>query len=290
MSGRELAVGRFELVYDPSVGEAKPWYINDHTIIRGDDGQWHLFGITHEEPADATDEKSFAHATANDLQGPWRKQSPVLTADPDYGETHLWAPHVLAHQHLYYMFYAGGGQDAQRAGINLAVSPDLWHWTRHPGGTLFRDGFEARDPMVLRAGDRWVMYYCATDEPAGGHHVVCWRTSNDLVNWSDREIAFTSRRTGTGAGDTESPFVVHHAGRYYLFIGPCGAYGPGDDGYVCTAVYRSETPWHFPESALVAKFPSHAAEVVEDGEDWWVTHAGWGQGGVHLAPLHWLPA
>jgi beta-fructofuranosidase len=31
--------------------------------------------------------------------------------------------------------------------------------------------------MVKRVGEQWVMYYTATDDPAGGHHVVAYRTS-----------------------------------------------------------------------------------------------------------------
>ena len=45
-----LEVGDFELVYDPSVGEDEPWYINDHTFFRDHTGTWHLIGITHAEP------------------------------------------------------------------------------------------------------------------------------------------------------------------------------------------------------------------------------------------------
>src|SRR5579859_6885960 len=64
-------VGRFHKIYDPSKGEKQKWYINDHTFIRAADGQWHLFGITHPEPANPLEEKFFAHATAPDLAGPW---------------------------------------------------------------------------------------------------------------------------------------------------------------------------------------------------------------------------
>src|SRR5581483_8425512 len=171
-----VASGPFTRIYDPSVGEPAPWYINDHSIIRGADGTWHLFGITHAEPADPNDEINFAHATAPSLHGPWTKQPFALTVDPAYGETHLWAPYVMRAYGRYYMFYAGGGPDPTSTEINVATSPDLYHWTRWPGGPLFRDGFEARDPMVLRVGHVWVLYYCATDDPAGGQHVVAYRT------------------------------------------------------------------------------------------------------------------
>ncbi len=43
--------GPFVKVYDPGVGEKDPWYINDHCFIHSQDGMWHLFGITRQEPA-----------------------------------------------------------------------------------------------------------------------------------------------------------------------------------------------------------------------------------------------
>lgn len=42
--------GNFARIYDPSVGEEKQWYINDHCFIRGKDGTWHMFDIAHAEP------------------------------------------------------------------------------------------------------------------------------------------------------------------------------------------------------------------------------------------------
>src|SRR5262245_14527600 len=42
-----FSVGEFKRIYDPSVGEAGPWYINDHTIVCDRRGTWHLIGITH---------------------------------------------------------------------------------------------------------------------------------------------------------------------------------------------------------------------------------------------------
>lgn len=283
-----VAAGTFRRIYDPSVGESSQWYINDHTIIRGPDGTWHLFGITHPEPADPNNETNFAHATAPTLHGPWTKQPYALSVDPSYGETHLWAPYVLHANGRYYMFYAGGGTDPTRSEINVATSPDLWHWTRWPGGPLFHDGFEARDPMVVRVGHEWVLYYCATDEPTGGHHVVAYRTSTDLIHWSARAIAYTSPDTGTGGGNTESPFVQQHGTTYYLFIGPCGAYAGGTNSYTCTDVFASRDPFHFGAGDQVGRIAAHAAEVVQDDDgSWWITHSGWGQGGVYLAPLYW---
>lgn len=275
----KVSAGAFTRIYDPSDGARRPWYINDHTIIRDGAGRWHLFGITHPEPADPFDETIFAHATARSLHGPWMKRDPALFVDSDYGETHLWAPHVVSAHGVYWMFYAGGGCDRTAAAINLATSTDLFHWTRHPDGPLFCDGYDARDPMVLRIGNHWIMYYCATSTPIGGHHVVAYRTSVDLVHWGDRHIAYTDPTVGTEAGNTESPFVLRHNDIWYLFIGP-------RPDYVGTEVFRSDNPFQFRSRDRVGHVAAHAAEVVDDDGDLWVTAAGWAQGGVFLAPLH----
>lgn len=272
------AGGRFR-IYDPSEGESEAWYVNDHTFVQGPDGTWHMFGITHEEPADPLDETFFAHATADRIdQAQWTKQEPVIHADVGSGETHVWAPYVLEHDGTYYMYYAGGTSDHENYRMQLATSTDLYHWDRHPGNPLFTDGFDARDPMVRRVGDRWVMYYTANTDPDGGHHLVAYRTSTDLVHWSDREVALEHPRTGTFGGPTESPFVVQRGDDYYLFT-CCTSY------YTDTRVFHSKDPLHFDVDDEVGRIEEHASEVVNVDGRWYVSGAGWGQGGVYLRPL-----
>ena len=87
--------------------------------------------------------------------------------------------------------------------------------------------------------------------------------------------------TGTDGGPTESPFVVAHNGKYYLFV--CT-----NHDYNETAVYESDTPFHWDAVNLVGKFPAHAAEVIATPEEkWYVSRAGWGEGGVYLAEFTW---
>lgn len=181
------------------------------------------------------------------------------------------------------MFYCGGGEDPAASEINLATSTDLFTWTRRPEGTLFKDGVSARDPFVTKIGEDWVMYYCGNSEPEGGNHVVLYRTSKDLQNWSERKIAYTDPLVGTGGGTTESPFVVQRQGRWFLFIGP----RPSQEYYVGTDVFVSDDPFHFEINNRVGHINSHALEVVSDDGVDYVTHCGWGQGGVYLAPLAW---
>ena len=99
------------------------------------------------------------------------------------------------------------------------------------------------------------------------------------MHWGPRAIAYTDPSTGTEAGPTESPFVVWHNGSWLLFIGP-------RPHYVGTDVFVGDDPWHFEPDDTGGHVRAHAAEVVADKGELWVTHAGWAQGGVHLARLH----
>lgn len=282
--GEEIVTaGKMQRVYDPSIGEAEQWYINDHCFVLGNDGFWHLFGITHAEPANPLDEKNFAHAVAEHLtQKPWTKQPFALTAQSErWNEAHLWAPHVIRHDGTYYMFYCAGDRDHTKYKIHLATSRDLRGWTRHPKNPMVVDGFDARDPFLLRVGDQWVMYYTATTESKGGNHIVAYRMSDDLVTWGERKVAFRDSSKGTYGGPTESPFVVRRGKFHYLFMGPRG-------GYRGTDVFRSDSPFHWSPEDRVGHIDSHAAEVIRDVDGtWYVSHCGWGQGGVYLAALQW---
>lgn len=268
-------------VFNPSQGERESWYINDHCFVQDDSGTWHLFGITGKEPANPANEKFFLHAIAKDLCGPWVKQKPVMHVDPDEGETVVWAPYVLKHDGRYWMFYCGGGESHMKYRINLATSSDLLSWTRSPANPMVLDGYDARDPMVLRVGSQWILYYCATESPSGGNHVVIAATSSDLVHWTGREIVFRSPYTGTFGGPTESPYVVAKGNKYYLFL--CT-----NNPYNNTEVYVSDSPFHWNSEDVVLRFDAHAAEVVNVGRGkWFLSAAGWGQGGLYLAELMW---
>ncbi|HVV35459.1 MAG TPA: family 43 glycosylhydrolase [Acidimicrobiales bacterium] len=288
-----MVAGEWTHIYDPSVGETEQWYVNDHTVFRDRSGTWHLIGITHAEPFKPFEEVDLCHASAPSLLGPWTKHPPVLTADPALGEKHLWAPHVIDHEGRYWMFVCGGSTEGPATyRIQLATSEDGLTWTRHAANPLVVDGYEARDPMVLHVDDRWVMYYTATSEPGGGHHVVIAAESDDLLQWRGRHVVYRDELVGTGGGPTESPFVVARDGMYYLFMGPAdfaSAMARRVDwatAYSSTIVLASDDPLHFDRADCVGEIAAHASEVVVDENgSAWITHCGWGQGGVYVAPL-----
>ena len=276
--------GEFRKLYDPSyldkyTSEQKKWYINDHCIIKKE-GVYHLFGITHEEPANPLEEKSFAHATGISLsEGMFVKQPDAFGYDKDAYESHLWAPHVVLHEGLYYMFYCAGsafGNNKYR--IHLATSRDLFKWERHPENPMIIDGYDARDPMILKIGDKWIMYYTCNISPEGGNHCVACVESCDLVHWGNKRNVFVDEASGTFGGPCESPFVVKYEDKYYLFIGPRKEYADTD-------IFESDNPYDFSEKKCVGNIKAHACEVIFDNDKYYITHCGWGQGGVYIAPL-----
>lgn len=274
-----LVPGEKRRLLDASPRPEEPWYINDHTLTRAADGTWHAFGIWHPEPADPLHEDLFLHATAADLEGaPWTVHDSVLPARPDLGETHVWAPHVIEHEGRYWMFYAGGTADHTSYRMTLATSEDLFSWTRHEP-PLFTDGFDARDPMVIHDGVRWLLYYTRTSAPDGGFHEVAVRTSEDLLTWSEPVVAYRSTQSGTVGGPTESPFVIRAGEGWVLFV--CES-----TQYDRTLAYYSTDPLHFEDSgSLDVDLDEHCAEIVADGPRTWTTGGGWGRGGLTIRPL-----
>lgn len=280
-----LIPGTKHRLLDASPSAEEPWYINDHTLIRAADGRWHVFGIWHPEPAAPLDETMFLHASAGDLKGAeWTVHDPVLHARTELGETHVWAPHVIHHDGRYWMFYAGGTEDHTAYRMILATSEDVFTWIPHEQ-ILFEDGFDARDPMVLHDGERWLMYYTCNSAPEGGFHQVGVRTSEDLLSWSEPAVAYRSTVSGTYGGPTESPFVVPTDGGWILFV--CES-----TQYDRTLAYFSTDPLRFEDSAQIdVELDEHCAEIVADPGDGrtWITGGGWGRGGLSIRELQILP-
>ncbi len=275
-------------IFDPGQGEFTPWYINDHCIVKGPDGRYHLFGITHEKrfipPPWA--EHDFAHASSEELfREGWNKHERVLRIDKALGETHVWAPHAIEKDGLYYMFYAAGGGHWDSM-INLAVSKDLFEWERHPENPMFLDFFDARDPMVYKHGDEYVMYYTKTYSRDDYKATVAVRRSKDLVRWSGPEFALvlTKDPPAINSGHTESPYYFQYNGVHYLCI--CNPYYH----YKLSRVFVSDNPFLFDEENEITALIAHCPEILGFEGNWAVSHAGWFYNGAYLAHVKWIKA
>jgi hypothetical protein len=207
----------------------------------------------------------------------------ALAAAPD--EPWIWAPHLARDDDgSLVMIYHAGALDPDRAAFRLARSRDGVTWARE-GGTLFEDICVARDPMLLRLGSTWVVYYTRCASLRSHESGVAYRLSPDLARWSPPAMALTLHEARFDSGYTESPFVFHRRGWFYLTV---TSYPVAWDA---TYVYRSRSPFDFPD-VPVARLAAHAAEWVAEGDDFedgrlFFTHAGCGGGlgGVWMSEL-----
>ncbi|WP_437693010.1 DUF2961 domain-containing protein [Sorangium sp. So ce176] len=274
-----------------------PFYVNDHSILQLPDGRWILTGIFRREPYRSDLEREFVLATA---PGPGPERW-IEAASPSFSmaserfaaraladERWIWAPHVARDRDgsLVMVFHVGT-HDPDRSGFRMARSRDGIHWARE-GGTLFEDICVARDPMLVRLGDLWVIYYTRCASRASPRSGVAYRTSPDLARWSPPAMALTlgPETAMPNSGHTESPFVFERKGWFYLTF---TSY-PVD--YDATFVHRSRSPFAFPPRPI-ARLRAHAAEWVAEGGDFdkgrlFFTHAGAGKGGVFLQELFGL--
>lgn len=289
----ELAQGEPVRIFDTRSFGGVEYAVNDHALVRDAGGRWHLFGIFAEMARWSEDIEVFVHGVA---RGPadaplasvvfdFADPPIALRRDPSIGETHLWAPHVVRDGGRHLMFYQGGGPDDHRAGMRVAESRDLHTWRRVGTAPLFEDFCVARDPMVLFTHGRWVMYYTRCDHPVSGKSGVAYRTSRDLLRWSEPAMALVVADSVPmfNSGYTESPFVFERDGHHYLSV---TSYPIAWDA---TLLYRSRSPFAF-EGPPVARLRAHAAEWLVDPctGALHMTHAGPGQGGVWRIPVSGL--
>jgi beta-fructofuranosidase len=219
--------------------------IADHAWIRDHSGLYHLF--FHSESLYHPNQ--IEHYTTRDFQS-LDYVGVALAANPSgWDSDHMWAPHVVEHDGVYYMFYTGVAGDGPGAvqRIGLATSNDLVGWTRFPANrcpgttgdgciyecdepwTTWGDAggaydHQCRDPFVMWDPDaeRWLMFATAKSDNRFG--VVTVASASDLSRWSGAGFIDATRRLadGTGAqttgGQAENPFVVTSDNTHYLLF------------------------------------------------------------------------
>lgn len=280
--------GDWQLLYKP---EKTGCYVNDHSLIRGLDGNWHLFGITKPTPEIAADqERYFTYGRGSRLISPGGFEEICIVCD---NGVRAWAPSVVTDGKRYYMHY---GPSPMR----MATADELTHWMEHTP-VFDETPLDSchRDSMLLRLNDgSWLMYATGIKDRYG---VISVFRSDDLVNWVFIRYAL---RTSGGApynppwGATESPFVVHLNGWFFLFITYTDC---APENYHNTLVFRSKDPTDFGEytgnnhdEVVIASLHAHAPEIVCDEGKWYITTCGWRnrgipiEGAVAIAALEWI--
>ncbi|MET0286505.1 MAG: family 43 glycosylhydrolase [Polyangiales bacterium] len=262
-------------------------YVNEPTLIRADDGTWHVFSNGAEGKGNPWVELQLLHATAPALRGPWTDQPDILsTRDADAIEGALHAPYVMRHGAGYKIFYFDSTMEEGK-GLRSASSSDLYTWKRDPGS--YPGG---RDPMILAHRGTNYLYTTSTElEADESHDIVHLQSAPDLMGWTTLAPALRNPEPCPGScwGWLESPFVFARAGGFYLFT----TFTSSDfETYERTWVLFSEDPTHF-EAEPITTLLAHGGEVHEEDGTLYLTHGGWPeklasrQPGLYVTRLAW---
>jgi beta-xylosidase len=262
----------------------------DFAIWQAADGTWQLWSCIRatKEPGKTRLFHRWEGANLTDTN--WAPRGIAMQADPALNETQggLQAPYVLHHDGKYWMFYGDW------ANICLATSTDGKAFTRHLNASgkpqlnfagqidLVRN---TRDPMVLRVGDKWNLYYTAHPANKGSDYA---RTSTDLLNWSEERIVAGGGSAGDGHNSAECPFVVElQAGHFYLFR--TQRYGKNAE----TRVYHSRDAMDFginrDAGHYLTTLPVAAPEIFRHEGRWYMAALLPSLKGIQISRLEWVP-
>jgi beta-xylosidase len=249
------------------------------------------------------DGESFSAWHSSDLVT-WQQEKPLLRIgdiawiEDGAPQHYLWAPHMIAANGRYYLYYAVGPQDPTPSRIGVALCDGADGPCVDSGKPLLTGdkGFEAIDPMVFedpKSGTRFLY--------AGGSNGATLRIyilSPDCVTIA-QEV-----KIDQPPGFTEAPWMHTRNGLYYL------SYSSGhwnNASYsVRYAISSSPTgPWKFAGTILRSKGslkgPGHHAFFEDPGDhQWYVVYGRWddkldkgpyrGQRTVAIDKLHYSPA
>jgi predicted GH43/DUF377 family glycosyl hydrolase len=146
-------------------------------------------------------------------------------------------------------------------------------------------GTNTRDPMVIKIGSLYYIYYTAYPDDHGFDFV---RTSKDLLHWSEPTKVAYGGSQGDGKYSAECPFVYYQksSGYYYLFRNQL--YGQNAK----FSVYRSKDPMDFgrdDDRYLVETMPFAAPELIDFEGQTYIAVLLPNLKGIQVAKLKWIP-
>jgi hypothetical protein len=275
-----------EIIPATPKGADNPWFTNDHTFIRGENGLWHCYAINNPMMDDLgklyREHPFLLHATSASISGTWTRIG--FAIDESSNTRYLGAPFVVRQGSQYLMMLEAMWDE--KRGLEIARSDDLVNWFRDRKEVITNQPTMRRDPCILRDDDRgdWLIYLCSPS--SGQSQITLCRTSNFLA-FSEPQVVL-ALDDGCPWGSLESPFVIYRNEHYYLFLTHSMHH------YRETVVIASESCDRFDWSNQITTLHAHAAELVQDGKDWFISSCGpedrrmKNRHGIELAPLKWF--
>jgi hypothetical protein len=256
----------------------------DFAVWQAADGTWQLWSCIRDTRHPGFTRVFYAWEGQCLTAPDWKPKGITFTGDGTVGERvgGMQAPHVIRVGEQYRMYYG----DSRF--ICLAVSRDGKTFEKHlTHGTvgLFTEGPTAlaRDPMLIKIGQRWYGYYAAYRDERHGIYV---RTSRDLVNFGEPVRVLTGGQAGGNWWNFECPHVVRVGGYFYLFC--TQNYAPGRQQ---TSVYRSADPTYFglhDDGNFVGHLPVAAPELIHHEGQWYLAALNPELDGIRIARLKWV--
>lgn len=334
-----VAPGEFVYIFKNEQLVQEDWVVERANIVYGPDNKWHLFGQVMEASNvwDVRQPGKIIHAVSDSLSNGWIYKGVAMEVKKEFGEEFLIDPFVIVDKNYFYMFYVGSGQlwsgwyKAPEEAVNpwylgnsgdfgpnsmfVARSLDGVEWERvgqadpERLGRIFTEKPFGLTPYVHRVNNQWVMYYAsATNETVYAKHSIGYRTSTDLINWSNRKQALVDWSEGD-QNPLESidnhkpaspwpehsfftnPVVIKRGDKWHLWAGPID--NDNLSRYHCLRIYLSDNPFSFTDHYAAKNmnkrvFVDGGGKPIQDVDgNWYIYHTNSMSGGVWLAPLYW---
>ena len=272
-------------VFSPPEG----MYQVDHSFIH--DGQdWHLFYVTGnirliEEwrtRFDAGDvdgaqavcvEPGNGHAVGKTLFDLRFKENVFFESQGEFDAMSRACCSMFRHENRFGMLYDVRGD--QGSLMSLAWSDDLSEWKLDDRNPVLlppswgADSCGFRDPHVMPWRGLYLIYFVLLDDL--GMTSVGLITTKDWERFDDRGPVFRTHPALRGTMGVESVQVVHREGMWHLFCthgpGLWHAVSPSPASFISVGPPRER---RCPLGAYLMG-PFHATEIVQDGDDWWLT-------------------
>ncbi|MEZ4917848.1 MAG: arabinan endo-1,5-alpha-L-arabinosidase [Saprospiraceae bacterium] len=182
--------------------------------------------------------RGIAHFVSSDLEN-WKELEPVFPEKPTWTDqvvpqfrNHIWAPDVLFHNGLYYLYYSVSAFGKNTSAIGVATnktldpSDEAYAWTDH--GIVIqsqpnRDLWNAIDPNIVfdENGTAWMTFGSFWDGLKLVKLNPSLLTIAEPQEWytvARRERSFELSDKNPGDAALEAPFIFKKDGWYYLFL------------------------------------------------------------------------